>query len=304
MEQKYADDTFLARWLANDLSEKELILFKTTSEYKEYLKIVKAMGVFEQPDFDQEKVLQKIQQKTQSKGVVKKLIPNWMYVAASITILFSVVYFTTNINETFTTSYGEQLQVMLPDGSEVRLNAKSKLSYNKSDWKKGFRNLKLEGEGYFKVKKGSEFKVKTTKGNISVLGTQFNIKQTNSYFEVYCYEGKVRVENEEEKVILTKGLSFRKIKGNASEKSVFIAENPSWISGESTFNKVSLKLVLEELEKQYNITIVSNNINKNQLYTGSFSNSNLNLALQTISEPLAIHFKVEKTIVTLTRAND
>ena len=36
MEQKYTDDTFLARWLNKDLNKEELIAFEKTKEYKEH----------------------------------------------------------------------------------------------------------------------------------------------------------------------------------------------------------------------------------------------------------------------------
>ncbi len=139
-------------------------------------------------------VLEKITQKTSNKKV-KKLIPNWMFAAAaSIALLFSTVYYLTGTNESFSTSFGEQLALVLPDGSEVLLNSKSTLSYKKSDWFDGKRTLELTGEGYFKVKKGSTFSVNSTNGNVSVLGTQFNVKTNPSYFEVLCYEGRVQVK--------------------------------------------------------------------------------------------------------------
>ena len=302
MEQNYTDETFLARWLNNELKEEELSSFIKSTHYIEYKKIADAMPYFESPSFNKEKVLQKIQLKTHSKTIVKQRIPRWVYAtAAAIALLINVVYFSSDSKEIYTTSFGEQLAIFLPDGSEVQLNAKSKLTYVKEDWNNGKRNLNLEGEAYFKVQKGTTFLVQTFKGNVRVLGTQFNVKQTDSYFEVYCFEGKVEVANTEEKAILTKGNSFRKIDGQLPEKGMFNTTIPSWMTGESAFENTPLKFVLAELERQYQIKIKSDKVDIEQLFTGSFTNKDLTIALQTICVPLRIDFKVAKKTVILTR---
>jgi transmembrane sensor len=301
MKNEHTDDTFLSRWLENDLTNEELVSFKKGPEYKEYQKIIDATQNFNAPNFNKKEVLEKILQKTSDKKV-RKLVPNWMYAAvASVVLLISSVYYLSGTTETFSTSFGEQLALVLPDGSKVLLNSKSSISYKKSDWFNGTRTLELNGEGYFKVKKGSRFTVNSENGNVGVLGTQFNVKTDSSYFEVLCYEGKVQVQNSEETVILTQGLSFRKIENKNSEKGVFIDSKPNWIDGETSFNNTPLKYVLTALEKQYNIQIKSSNIDVNTLYTGVFTNKNLNLALQTICAPVSVQFSVDKNIVVLSK---
>lgn len=299
MKNEHTDDTFLSRWLNNDLTNEELFSFKKTNEYKEYQKIIDATKNFNAPNFNKTAILEKILQKTTDKKV-RKLIPNWMLAAAaSVVLLLSTVYYLTGANETFSTSFGEQLALVLPDGSEVLLNSKSSITYKKSDWFNGKRTLKLNGEGYFKVQKGSTFSVNSDNGNVNVLGTQFNVKTNPSYFEVLCYEGKVQVQNNDDTAILTQGLSFRKIENNSSENGAFINSKPNWLDGESSFNNTPLKFVLLELEKQYQVKITSSKIDVNTLFTGTFTNKNLNLALQTICAPLAIQFTIidEKVVL-------
>jgi len=301
MKNEHTDDTFLSRWLNNDLTNEELVSFKKTTKYKEYQKIIKATENFNAPSFNKREVFEKIRQKTNHKKV-KKLIPNWMFAAAaSIALLLGTVYYLTGTNETYATSYGEQMALVLPDGSEVLLNSKSSVTYKKSDWFNGNRTLELDGEGYFKVKKGSTFSVHSENGKVRVLGTQFNVKTNPSYYEVLCYEGKVQVQNKNETAILTKGLSFRKIDTKHSEKGTFMGVKPNWLDGETSFNNTPLKHVLEELEKQYNIQINTSNINVNTLYTGAFTNKNINLALQTICTPLSIQFVVDSNKVMLSK---
>lgn len=298
MEQKYTDDTFLAKWLNKDLSEEERIAFEKTTAFKDYSKIIKKMERFEAPVFNESAVLEKIKNKTAAKQKVRRLIPNWaISVAASVALVFGIFHFMNN-DTVYETSFGEQLAVVLPDGSTVQLNAKSTLSFDAEEWKEGTRNLKLDGEGYFKVQKGSKFTVETTSGAVSVLGTQFNVKHAKDYFEVKCFEGKVSVVNKTDSAILTAGIGYRKIIGNSSEETRFETSGPSWVSGETSFVEVPLKHVLEELKKQYQVNIDINNIDVNQLFTGSFTNKNKEVALQTICAPMQLNFKIknEKTI--------
>ena len=292
MEQKYTDDTFLARWLNNDLAEEEKVAFEKTIEFKEYSKIIDKTDLFQAPEFDSKRVFAGIQQKIKTETKVKKLVPNWVYsIAASVALLFGVFYFI-NLNETFSTSYGEQLAIVLPDGSQVELNAKSELSFDKDDWENGQRTLMLSGEGFFKVKKGSKFTVYTESGSISVLGTQFNVKRTENYFSVKCFEGKVSVKNNNQETILSPGNGIQKIKGKPSTKIKFDAVSPSWITGESTFESTPLRVVIQELENQYNMVIESDNVDVNQLFSGSFTNKNRAVALQTVFIPLQIEYSM------------
>lgn len=301
MKNEHIDDTFLSRWLDNDLTNDELVSFQKTKAYKEYQKIIDATENFNAPNFDKQKVFEKITKKTINKKV-RKLIPNWMYAAAaSVVILLSTVYYLTGRNEVFSTTFGEQLALVLPDGSEVLLNSKSSITYKKSDWFDGKRTLELKGEGYFKVKKGATFSVHSDNGSVNVLGTQFNVKTNPSYFEVLCFEGKVQVKNNQETAILTQGVSFRKIENKATEKGSFTKTKPNWIDGESSFNNTPLQFVLKELEKQYQIKISSTNIDINTLFTGTFTNKNLDLALQTICAPLAIQFTINDATVVLSK---
>ncbi|MFC2109666.1 FecR family protein [Bacteroidota bacterium] len=302
MEQKYTKDTFLAKWLTNELTEEDRLAFEKTPAFKDYKKIIEKMDLFEAPNFNKEKVFDSIKNEMKPKAVVKKLIPNWVSaVAASVAIIFGLFFFMNSDTE-YTTGYGEQLAVILPDGSKVELNSKSILSLDEDAWKAGKRDLFLKGEGYFKVQKGSKFTVNTSLGKVSVLGTQFNVKEANTYFEVKCFEGKVSVINKSDSEILTPGKGYRKVTGNSSEKLIFEANAPTWITGESTFSNAPLGIVLAELEKQFNIKFEKSRVDMDRLFTGSFSNKNKELALQTVCTPLGLRFEVtEKNTILLSK---
>ncbi|MCF6185707.1 MAG: FecR domain-containing protein, partial [Bacteroidales bacterium] len=63
-----------------------------------------------------------------------------------------------------TAGFGEHKTLALLDGSQVILNSKSGLNYSKKDWKKN-RDVYLNGEAFFEIKKGSKFNVKTGETN-------------------------------------------------------------------------------------------------------------------------------------------
>ena len=145
------------------------------------------------------------------------------------------------------------MSLTLPDASEAVLNADSRITYDKKDWKES-RDLSLDGEAYFMVAKGSRFTIHTKQGDVSVLGTQFNVKVREDLFEVICYEGLVQVDYAGKSVRLPKSHTFKLHRGVVvSDRTEF--NEPSWISKKSVFKSSPLAQVLQELERQHNITV-------------------------------------------------
>jgi ferric-dicitrate binding protein FerR (iron transport regulator) len=105
---------------------------------------------------------------------------------------------------------GSKSKIVLPDGTEVWLNAGSKLTYDMSYGRKT-REVNLIGEGYFKVTRQEKkpFIVHTVKANIKALGTEFNVKAypDESYIETILVKGSVAVNQinvEKERNIISK----------------------------------------------------------------------------------------------------
>jgi ferric-dicitrate binding protein FerR (iron transport regulator) len=180
---------------------------------------------------------------------------------------------------------------VLEDGSEVILNSKSSVSYNAKDWENE-RELTLKGEGYFKVAKGETFTVITPNGSVQVLGTQFVVNSTRDFFDVTCFEGKVRViTNDNISHILLPGENIRKINGFETQNLDSEDDAPSWISGESTFKSVPLKYVIKALENEYNISIDASQVDTSILFSGAFPHNDTKVALQTVFGSLDIKYE-------------
>ncbi len=289
MEKSDNIDDFLAKWASGELSEEEINAFKKTKDYALYETILQGTELLEVPTVDREQLYNRIQEDVSNDKKVIPLLPKWIYaVAASVALIFGYTFFF-NQNTTHQTGYGEQLTVILPDNSEVILNAKSKIEYNKGNWKQDKRTVLLEGEAFFKVRKGSTFRVKYNNNVVSVLGTQFNVNANTHFFEVICYEGKVKVENSALSRVITKGEGVRSINSSFEEWKLN-DQIPSWTIGKSTFTNVPLQHVITTLQKQYNITIQTQKINLNQRYSGGFDHNNLQNALHTVFDAMNIKF--------------
>jgi ferric-dicitrate binding protein FerR (iron transport regulator) len=299
MDKKFSG-TFLARWLNNELTSEELKDFKQSPDFLLYQKIADKASELQGPAYNKERVFQKTKAQLSVKKPTKirTLVRRISYAAAAAVILFMGMQFFVNLPEKHTTGFGEQLTITLPDNSKVRLNSKTTIEYQKDNWAKN-RTITLDGEAYFEVEKGSQFTVETTAGSVAVLGTKFNVKKEEDFFEVICYEGKVAANTQDNSEILTKGNAFRKQKDVAPEKWNVLHKEPTWKHGESSFKSVPLKYVIKALENQYKITFNTSKINVEKKFTGSFTHNNLKTALQTVFVPMkiGITFMGEKTVV-------
>lgn len=293
------NDVFLAQWIDGLISDAELKKIVGAEDFKAYKKIRAGIGVFEQLqkplDETYSKIKAKIKAKKDNPSKTKVLNPYFkiaIAVAATLVLFFGLnTFFKTNDVE-YLSDFGEQKTVLLQDNSEVILNAKSQLKYNKKDWKDK-REVFLDGEAFFKVTKGSTFTVVTNNGSISVLGTQFSIITNPDFFEVTCYQGKVKVSSKNEEFILMPNVSVRKSNGVFQKEELdTLPSNPSWIHGESSFRKVPLKEVIKAMEKQFNVKFDTSLINDSVIFTGSFDNKDLNVALKSVFETFNIKYTI------------
>ena len=305
MQQNY-DDNFLARWMAGELTESELATFQKSEEYAEYAKIIDTLDTasFSEPDLEANYAAfqDKIQNESKSETTeeqptkVKPLIPKWIYAVAACVILF--IGYNFMFQETvYVTQIAEQTEFKLPDNSEVRLNADSKITFTEFNWKND-RKLNLQGEAFFKVQKGETFTVTSNQGDVTVLGTQFSVNSRVDTYIVQCYEGKVQVAlKESETVILTKGKAVVFQKGKL-EKYTIVEAQPDWLSNESSFYNINIKEVVAELERQYNIKVTGKEHLKNVNLSGRFTHKNLAQAAKTVFVAMKIPYTIteEKTV--------
>ena len=179
----------------------------------------------------------------------------------------------------------------LPDGSKVKLNADSKITWSAKNFSND-RHINLIGEAFFDVAKGDPFTISTKNGNIKVLGTSFNVYARDNSFKVSCFTGTILVSTENKSVTITSGESaesagndLRKYSDNNLNKTT------GWLNGEFYYENSSLNLVFAEIERQFNVKFVAQNL-KNKFFTGSFTDRDLRSALDIICIPMGLNYEI------------
>ena len=153
---------------------------------------------------------------------------------------------------------GGENTVILADGTTVHLNAGSKLTYPVRFAGKR-RVVALEGEAYFDVVKDETrpFIVQTHLGEVTVLGTAFNI---NAYTDASVYttlvHGKVQFSSSSIGTIILSPGEQAVVSANGSEKRmVDLDEYVGWVDGRYVFNNRPLGEIMQTFERWYDIQV-------------------------------------------------
>ena len=225
------------------------------------------------------------------------------------------------------TKNGNRTKIVLPDGSQVWLNAGSNLDYNNSNFTKGIREVSLNGEAYFDVVKNPEkpFIIHTRKMDIKVLGTSFNIRSYSDekFAEAALIKGslevtlkdmdqklvlrpneKIIVANEEpktdkkpEKVALVKPNPVRVSKFEVEE----IKPNPTyniigeiaWTQNKLYFEDETLEDIGHLIERWFGkkVTIANESL-KSVHYTGNFENETMDEVLSYLRLSRSFNYRI------------
>lgn len=158
---------------------------------------------------------------------------------------------------------GAENSIRLSDGTVVVLNAGSRLIYPVKFTKKN-RVVTLEGEGYFQVKHnpGRPFIVQTKQGNITVLGTTFNVNTYNNQCYTTLVNGRVNFTGtNREEFQLNPGEQTIATASGVTKRTVDVTEYTGWASGEYTFNNRRLDDIMQIIKRWYNVDVYYDNLN-------------------------------------------
>lgn len=241
-------------------------------------------------------ILEKMDEQSNVKIVsISRII---MRVAASIVVLIAVggATWIWGFNEvTVYSPKGQHVSCLLPDSSSIQLNADTRISYNKVLWIMN-RKVYINGEALFKVRRGKKFDVIADLATTSVLGTTFDVYARNGKVKVSCIEGRVSVKSNssDSKVVLTAGLHTQtKFKSMTAPVQAIKHDEVAWTFGEFYFSNTPLSEVIREIERQFNVEVISNCTDK-RFYTGYFNNKDLNDALRLVCVPMEMSYCVNK----------
>jgi transmembrane sensor len=249
----------------------------------------------------EEESLEKLLRSVQSAPGNLRVIHRSWYWAAAILPLLALLYggFSYFSQTRIRTDFAEHRTLMLPDQSEVILNADSKITFHKRNFAKE-RSVRLSGEAFLKVQKGNDFSIQTPMGEIRILGTELNILCRDTIFKVTCLTGKVRVICQGKTETIGPGENTELTgKGMIKKEIANAGKVISWRNGEFYFEDSPLVYIFDEMERQFNVTIDVKGL-ENRYFTGSFSNNNLREALNIVCIPMALKYEFkEKNKITV-----
>ena len=213
----------------------------------------------------------------------------------------------TDVMNTLTTANGETYRLRLPDQSEVWLNAASSIRFPASFASLKQRRIELSGEAYFEIAPDAAhpFIVKTTRQEVQVLGTRFNI---NSYKDAAAtvttlLDGSVRVAD----ALPGKGEILKPGQQAIVKENSPIMIMPAnikaamaWKNGYFRFNNGSINEIMLQLGRWYNIEVRYEGKLSEERFSGNISrNKNISEVLDMLSYSNAVKFKVEGRVVTV-----
>lgn len=184
---------------------------------------------------------------------------------------------------TVTTPKGGQYKIILPDGTNVWLNAASSITYP-TVFKGAEREVTLNGEGYFEVTKNKAmpFRVKSALQTIEVLGTHFNINAyaDEALVKTTLLEGSVKVISATNSALIVPGeqaVINRTGNGVISKQQVNIDKEVAWKNGVFSFADEDIREVMRQISRWYDIDVVYEGDMPSEKFFGEISRSS-NLA--------------------------
>ena len=157
------------------------------------------------------------------------------------------------------TPRGMDFRVLLPDSSEVWLNAESTIEFPVA-FNSGERRVELHGEAYFKVARNEQvpFVVHTDRMKVSVLGTEFNLRAYGAdASSLALVKGSVHVSSDGGEVLLSPGQEVEcSREGSLQVHDIDTYYVTQWTEGLFYFDEMPLVEVLKELGRWYNLGVV------------------------------------------------
>ena len=265
----------------------------------------------------------------------------WIGASAAAVIIISLFVFIPKTKpskparlaeNTVSTKPGSKSKIQLPDGTEVWLNADSKIEYNEN-YNVKLREVKLTGEAFFDVVKNKEkpFIIHTSQMDVKVTGTAFNVRSypDEATTETALIRGAVEVSlhnNPEkkyylkpnDKLVLNNNITavadtaepgaqqdnaekqlvkMKKVSINKQENDI---TETMWVKNKLAFDNESLEKILAETERWYNVAIeLKNEKVKSFRFTSVFENKPLTDVLEALCLSAHLHYQVKGAKVTI-----
>ncbi len=250
--------------------------------------------------------------------------------AASVIIACLLLFHGSNprpASNTVSTKAGSKSKIQLPDGTQVWLNADSKIKYDQ-DFMGALREVQLTGEAYFDVVKDKSrpFVIHTGSIDVTVVGTSFNVRSYpgEKTTETALIQGAVEItlhNNPDKKIVLRPSekctvenpapeaktpvaaeeqpmLTVGKIRYGKTDSSSSI--ETMWVKNKLAFENESFERITTEMERWYNVKFnIKREALKDVYLTGIFENKSLNEVMEALRISGGFKYGVKEGIVSV-----
>ncbi len=267
--------------------------------------------------FNTDEAWQKVDSEIESRNLRTRRIRNIGLVlsgmAASLLIFFSLNFFTdvfsgSEATITMSTTYGSRSEVVLPDGSVVKLNAGSNLQYH-YDKASQTRKVDFSGEAFFEVSKSKKpFEILTPDGlKVKVLGTKFNLSTypDDGTVQTSLFEGKVELSKAGSSSLVLKPGEMAVLDKNSNQ--IFyakgeISRTTSWMQNKLYMENMSLTDVCKYMERWYDvqITLQNKDLGEKIHYTGVLKEQTALDVLNALCQLSSISYELKGKEITIT----
>lgn len=234
----------------------------------------------------------------------------WTKYAAVITLIFMTGYFSSllfqprqqpnELVQQISVPRGQRVDITLSDGTRVWLNSLTQISYDPS-FGGDKRIVRLDGEAYFEVKRNEQkpFIVQTSKGDIEVLGTKFNVEAyaSSSKLVTSLMEGSVKLTAGTRTAVLVPLQKALLVDNEIRLSAITNLDDYAWREGLISFTNATFGELMEKFEKYYGYKIVVENEKVKQLRrSGKFRLSDgINYALDVLKKDMKFSYTRDKT---------
>jgi len=203
--------------------------------------------------------------------------------------------------------------ITLPDGSTVRMNARTRIEYPQS-FSANTRKVKLSGEAFFQVTRDTAhpFVIETANASVEVLGTSFNVSAypCAGLVEVNVETGKVKLtQNTEGKSVSKSELLpagqrgwLKVAEGEMGHEEILAPNFSAWITKEISFQRTPLAEAFSVLENTYHVKIIMENSEIGKIpYTANFADLKLEYIIDVIARTHKLKVKTNGNEIVFAR---
>lgn len=305
---KEITDPVLQEWLAGSESNQQ--------ELERYRRIWEESGNYMDMDiFDTNRAWEKIDRLNRRQVSLQRRLKNTYYTLSGVaaTVLLMVVLSLTGlfdkeqeVSMRLTADYGNRSEIVLPDGSIVKLNSGSEVTYMYNP-KKKVREVRFQGEGYFNVSKSKNpFIVKMANGvQVKVLGTTFNLKAypDDPTIQASLIEGHIELEYNNNKLTMKAGemAEFDKERNELRQIDGDLSHSYGWLNNKLYMEDMPLADVCKYLERWYDVDIsIQGDLGKDIRYNGVIQEETITDVMKALSRLSNITYHVKGKNISIT----